>query len=87
MKFLFQIRIWNRIVLLTHDRSKKGHLVLPSTNTDVVKNFPKASGQILSLLNPKENDVVIITSSNNPRKAEYGAIAAAWTLLDEEEEE
>jgi hypothetical protein len=58
-------------------RFKKGHLLLPSTNARVARNFPKASEQILSLLNPKENDAVIIASSDNPRKAEYAALAVA----------
>jgi len=26
--------------------------------------------------------VIVIGSANNPRKAEYGALAAAWTLIN-----
>jgi predicted transcriptional regulator len=62
---------------------RKGRLVFPSTNRDVTKDFPEASKQILSLLEVKENDAVIIASSDDSRKAEYGALSAAWTLLDD----
>jgi predicted transcriptional regulator len=60
---------------------KKGRLIFPSTDSNVAKDFPKASNMILDLLKLEENDVVIIASSDNP-KAEYGALAAAWTLLE-----
>jgi predicted transcriptional regulator len=63
---------------------KKGHLVFPSTSMDLVQRFPKASKQISMLLESKENDVIIIASSDSRRKAEYGALAAAWTILDDE---
>lgn len=62
---------------------KKGHLVFPSTNKDLAQDFPRASKQISVLLESKENDVIIIASSDNKRKAEYGALAAAWTILDD----
>jgi Mn-dependent DtxR family transcriptional regulator len=61
---------------------KKGRLIFPSTNNDVAKDFPRASNQIVRLLNVEENDVVIIVSSGSVQKAKYGALAAAWTLLD-----
>jgi len=59
---------------------KKGRLAIPSVSDDVAKDFPKAADQILKLLHPKENDVVIIGSADTSEKAEYGALAAAWTL-------
>jgi predicted transcriptional regulator len=65
---------------------KKNRLIFPSTYSAVVKDFPKASTQILGLLKLKDNDAVVIASSDSPRKAEYGALAAAWTLLDDGEE-
>jgi predicted transcriptional regulator len=61
---------------------KKGRLVFPSSDMDVTKSSPKASSQIMKLLKPEENDVIVIVSSDNRKKAEYGALAAAWTLLD-----
>jgi len=63
---------------------RKGRLIFPSTNSDVAKDFPKASNQILVLLKLEDNDVVVIASSDSPRKAEYGALAAAWTLLNDD---
>lgn len=65
---------------------KKGRLIFPSTNRDVGEDFPKASKQISSVLKLEENDAIIIASSDGPRKAEYGALAAAWTLLNDERE-
>jgi predicted transcriptional regulator len=61
---------------------KKNRLVFPSSETNVAKGSPKASSQIMKLLKPEENDAIIIASSDNMKKAEYGALAAAWTLLD-----
>lgn len=63
---------------------EKGRLVFPSIRHDVDKDFPKASTQIKSLLKPQENDAIIVVSSDNPIKAEYAALAAAWTLLENE---
>ena len=61
---------------------KRGLLVFPSFSQNIGKDFPKASTQIMSLLKPQENDAIIIVSSENMAKAEYAALAAAWTLLD-----
>jgi predicted transcriptional regulator len=60
---------------------KKGQLIIPAVSNDVGEDFPKACNQTIKLLQPKENDVVIIVSADTLRKAEYGALAAAWTLL------
>ena len=61
---------------------KGGHLILPSVSRDVTKDFPKAARQITDFLRPKENDVVVVVSADSLEKAEYGAFAAAWTLLN-----
>jgi len=61
---------------------KKGHLVMPAMSDDVTKDFPKTAKQIIKLLKPLENDVIIVGSAESPIKAEYGAYAAALTLLD-----
>lgn len=63
--------------------SKKRCLVIPSVSNDVAKDFPNAADQMFSLLQPEENDVVIIGSADTLIKAEYGALAAALTLLDD----
>ena len=63
-------------------RVKKGRLVIPSVSEDVAKDFPNAANQLISLLRPRENDVIVIGGSDSPRKAERGALAAAWALLN-----
>ncbi|MGQ9507164.1 MAG: DUF4443 domain-containing protein [Candidatus Bathycorpusculaceae bacterium] len=61
---------------------KGRRLIIPSVSSNVADDFPKAANQILKLLKPEENDVIIIVSANTPEKAEYGTLAAAWTLLN-----
>jgi predicted transcriptional regulator len=60
---------------------RKKRMAIPSVSQDVVRDFPVAADQLVRLLHPKENDVIVIGGSDNSRKAEYGALAAAWTLL------
>jgi len=57
-------------------------LIIPSVSDNVAQDFPKAANQILKLLKPEENDVIIIASANTPEKAQYGTLAAAWALLN-----
>jgi predicted transcriptional regulator len=61
---------------------KNGLLVFPSVERNLKKDFPKASNQIARLLKPQEDDTIIVVSSDNIAKAEHGALAAAWTLVD-----
>jgi hypothetical protein len=63
---------------------KEKRLIIPSVSNNVAEDFPKAASQILKLLKPEENDVVIIVSANSPEKAQYGALAAAWALLSKQ---
>jgi len=60
---------------------KDGKMVLPTISTDISKEYPKAFHQITQLMNPTENDVVIVSCGATPKDAEYGALAATWTLL------
>jgi len=62
---------------------KEGCLIIPSVSNNVGKDFPKAANQIVRLLEPKENDAIVIGSANSLGKAEYGTLAAAWTLLND----
>jgi len=48
---------------------------------DVSKDFPEAYRQVMETLRPQEGDAIVIGSADEPKKAEYGALAAAWTLL------
>jgi predicted transcriptional regulator len=62
---------------------KEGRLKIPSVSGDVAKDFPNAANQIVRLLEPEENDVIIIGSADSLGKAEYGTLAAAWTVLND----
>jgi len=60
-------------------RNKK--LVLPTISENVAQDFPLTHRQISKLLKLEENDVVVIASADSWEMAEYGALAAAWTLI------
>lgn len=62
---------------------KGGCLMIPSVSDDAVRDFPEATNQIIELLQPEDNDVIVIGSADSLEKAEYGALAAAWTLIDD----
>jgi predicted transcriptional regulator len=62
--------------------SKDGHLLIESICDDVEKGFPKAANQILRAFKPEDNDVIIIAGADNPLRAERGAFAASWMLVD-----
>jgi len=62
---------------------KKGCLIIPSVSHNMTDDFPKAADQIIRLLKPVENDAIVIVSGKTLGEAEHGALAAAWTLLDD----
>jgi predicted transcriptional regulator len=61
-------------------RGKK--MVIPSISDDVARDFPDIFRQITGFLKLKENDAIVIGSADNWNQAECGALAAAWTLID-----
>ena len=61
---------------------KKRKLIIPAISEDVARDFPSVFRQITRLLRLKENDAVVIGSADNWSQAEYGAWAAAWSLID-----
>jgi predicted transcriptional regulator len=61
---------------------KGGFLVIPFVTNNVAKDFPIAGNQIVKLLKPEENDVIIIAGADTSIKARHGAFAAAWALFD-----
>jgi predicted transcriptional regulator len=63
-------------------RFERGCLVIPSVSKNVNKDFPKAAAQVLMVLKPEENDAIVIVTADNLEKAEWGALAAMWTLLN-----
>jgi len=61
-------------------RSNK--LVVPTISKDVAQDFPIVFSQITALMRLKENDAVVIGSADSWNQAEFGALAAAWTLIE-----
>ncbi len=61
---------------------RKRRLFIPTINQDLSRNFPDVSVRITALFKLKENDAVVIGYADGWTKAEYGALAAAWTLVD-----
>lgn len=60
-------------------------LVMPNISEAVSHDFPIAHRQIMAVLKLRENDAVVIGSADTWSKAEYGALAAAWTLIENSE--
>lgn len=60
---------------------KDGKLSLPTISDDILKDYPKAFRQITHLMEPANDDVVIMSCGITQKAAEYGALAAYWTLL------
>jgi predicted transcriptional regulator len=65
---------------------RDGALLFPPEEV-ASKEWSELSQKILEVFQPSENDVVIITGASSPRLAEAGARAAAWTLLENDQEE
>lgn len=61
---------------------REGRFSIPSVSDDVSRDYPGLIAQLVRLLNPEENDVIIVGGADDVYKAEYGAMAAMWTLLD-----
>ncbi|MCD6469893.1 hypothetical protein J7L29_03740 [Candidatus Bathyarchaeota archaeon] len=61
---------------------KNNKLVIPGVSANVEEDYPIAFRKIVHLMNPEENDVIIISGADTLRKAEYGAIASAWSLIN-----
>ncbi len=60
---------------------KRGKLVLPSISSDMARNYPKTFKHLDDVMKIEEDDVIIISGADTLREAEYGALAAAWTLF------
>ncbi len=61
---------------------RKRRLSIPTISEDLSKDFPDVSSQITELFRMKESDVVVVGYADSWKQAEYGALAAAWTLID-----
>ena len=60
-----------------------GELTVPPDHRVVAEDFPEVCREILNSLAPEENDAVVVGSADMPEKAEYGALAAALSLINE----
>ena len=56
---------------------KNSRLLMPDTREDLLRNNPKIHSLIIKKLMPKDNDVIIIGSSDDKRTAELAAKSAA----------
>ena len=64
----------------------RNKLTMPSREEDVFKGISSIDNILVSKLNPKENDVIIVGSGENKRSAEIGAKMAALELLKSKSE-
>ncbi|MEM3566488.1 MAG: DUF4443 domain-containing protein [Candidatus Bathyarchaeia archaeon] len=60
---------------------RNGRLIIPSVCDDLSKDYPKIAEEIITLLQPQENDVIVVAGADSLELAEYGAAAAAWTFF------
>lgn len=64
---------------------KHKRLEIPGTGEDLMKNDPKTHSLIMEKLEPEENDVIIIGSSQNKKIAEMAAKSVAFYTLEDSE--
>lgn len=56
-------------------------LIQPGISENLARDFPTAFNQIAKRMELEDNDVVVVGSADTWEKAEYGALAAAWTFI------
>ena len=64
--------------------SKGGHLIIESVSNDIERDFPKATSQILKVIRPEDNDVIVIAGAYDMQKAKHAAFAASWALINDD---
>ncbi|MEM2911061.1 MAG: DUF4443 domain-containing protein [Candidatus Bathyarchaeia archaeon] len=62
---------------------KNGRFTIPSVSDDTSRDFPELTEQLIKLLQPNENDVIVVGGADTVYMAEYGTIAATWTLIND----
>lgn len=60
---------------------KDGKMAIPMVSSDLSDNFPELHRQLIQALKPKDGDIIIIGSGKDRKSAEYGALAAVWTII------
>jgi len=61
---------------------KRRLLYVPPMERVTARDWQRTARGILNIFKPKENDAIVICGAESMRKAEEGARAAAWTLID-----
>jgi len=64
---------------------KDGKLTVPPDYRNVAEDFPKVYRNLVDSMKPEENDVIVVGSADTLEKAGYGALAAAWSLLNNQD--
>ncbi|MCS7116572.1 MAG: DUF4443 domain-containing protein [Nitrososphaerota archaeon] len=63
---------------------KDGKFKIPMGSENCEKDFPNdVWNRLYNTMHPQENDVIIVCSGRSQIVAEYGALSAAWTLLND----
>jgi predicted transcriptional regulator len=60
-----------------------GKLRAPTISEDIEQDYPQLAKKLLSILAPRNNDVIVIGSADEETAAERGAEAAAYALKGE----
>lgn len=60
---------------------RDSRLIIPGVNIDVEESYPRAFERIMRLMDPRDGDVIIVSGGDTLRSAEYGALAAALSLI------
>jgi len=60
---------------------KSGQIVMPSTS-NVDRDHPAFAKELRQRIELRENDAILVASADRGITAEYGVLAAAWTLLN-----
>ena len=64
---------------------RNGRLLMPDTHEDLLRNNPKIHSLVIKKLQPEDNDVIIIGSSENKKTAELAAKSAALHTIENHE--
>lgn len=60
---------------------KSGQIVMPSIS-NVDRDHPAFAKELRQIIELRENDAILVASADKGIAAEYGVLAAAWTLLN-----
>lgn len=60
---------------------KNERLIIPGVNIDLEREYPEIFNKIMRLMEPRDGDVIIISGGDTFKDAEYGALAAAWSII------